>query len=660
MNPGFNPSVFAQILGQIHSRQFQPAIDTLIELAKAYPQNKDVSQLISHLANVLPNKNQSIDFLISCIQQNPTSASLLYELGSLHLSIGMHAQAIQSLEQALDQNPNSFEVLHDLGAAFALSGNKTKALEFFLHASHINDQSADLSYNLGRLYDEIYEFEKAIPLYQKAVALDTMHTQAWINLAIDLAVYKKYSESLECFERAYKQNPQIDFLYGDCLYTEMRMCEWGHQANLIASLSPAIKQGQKIISPLPLMALSDDPAVIQKATQLYSDTKYPENPDLGPLTSHTNPKIRVAYFSPDFHEHPVSYLMAEVFELHNRDQFEIYAFSFGKNTIDAMRTRMMGSFDHFIDVGDKNPYEISALSRELKIDIAVDLCGYTENARTEIFALRAAPIQVGYIGFLGTMAANYFDYLIADEVIIPPHLRKFYSEHIMYLPSYQANDSKRASGLKVFSKADFGIQEGQFVFCNLNNVFKITETIFDSWLNILSKTPNSVMLLYAENAYAVENLTRHAITRRVDPSRLKFVERLPRADYLARYQVADLFLDTYPYNAGTTASDALWMSIPVITLQGESFPSRVASSLLTHLLLPQLIHRTLASYEAQAVELATDPKKLAIIKTYLLANKSVAPLFNTPAFVKSLEYAFGIAHQLYADSLPFKDINPKY
>jgi protein O-GlcNAc transferase len=660
MNLSFNPLVLAQILGQIDNQQFQPAINALIELAKAHPQNKEVIQLISRLSNALPNKNQSADFLKSCIQKNPTSSALLYELGSLYLSLGMHIQAIPPLECALEQNPNSFEVLHDLGAAFALSGNKTKALEFFLCAFHINDQSADLSYNLARLYDEIYEFEKAIHLYQKAVALDVMHTQAWINLAIDLAVYKKYGESLECFETAYKQNPQIDFLYGDCLYTKMRMCAWGHQENPIAHLSAAIKQGHKLISPFPLMALSDDPAVIQKATQLYSDTKYPENLDLGPLTSHTNPKIRVAYFSPDFHEHPVSYLMAQVFELHNRDQFEIYAFSFGKNTTDAMRTRLMGSFDHFIDVGDKNPYEICTLSRELKIDIAIDLCGYTENARTEIFALRAAPIQVGYIGFLGTMGANYFDYLIADEVIIPPHLRKFYSEKIMYLPSYQANDSMRASGLTVFSKADFGIQEEQFVFCNLNNVYKINEAIFDSWLNILSKTPDSVMLLYSENASAVDNLTHYAITRQVDPSRLKFVERLPRTDYLARYQVADLFLDTYPYNAGTTASDALWMNVPVITLQGESFPSRVASSLLTHLHLPQLIHRTLASYEAQAVELATDPEKLAIIKANLLANKSGAPLFNTLAFVESLEYAFGTAHQLHTNHLPFKDISPQY
>jgi len=271
-------------------------------------------------------------------------------------------------------------------------------------------------------------------------------------------------------------------------------------------------------------------------------------------------------------------------------------------------------------------------------------------------ALRAAPIQVGYIGFLGTMGASYFDCLIADEVIIPPYLRKFYSERIMHLPTYQANDSKRASGLNVFRKTDFGIQEEQFVFCNLNNVFKITETIFDSWLNILSKTPDSVMLLYAENPSAVESLTRRAISRQVDPNRLKFIDRLPRADYLARYKVADLFLDIYPYNAGTTASDALWMTIPVITLQGESFPSRVASSLLTHLHLPQLIHRTLVAYEAQAIELATEPEKLETIKKNLLANKGRALLFNTPAFVKSLEHAFGVSYQLHTKHLPFKDI----
>jgi predicted O-linked N-acetylglucosamine transferase (SPINDLY family) len=270
--------------------------------------------------------------------------------------------------------------------------------------------------------------------------------------------------------------------------------------------------------------------------------------------------------------------------------------------------------------------------------------------------MRAAPIQASYIGFLGSMGAEYIDYLIADEVIIPPQLRQFYSEKIIYLPSYQANDSKRAPGEKYFAKSDFGIQEDQFVFCNLNNVFKITQAIFDSWLRILKMTPNSVMLLYAENVEATKNLLEYASKNGVAPQRFILAERLARADYLARYKITDLFLDTTPYNAGTTASDALWMDVPVITLQGDSFPSRVASSLLTHLDLTELIHRSLASYEAQAIEIAAQPDKFLALKKKLISKKSSARLFNLQWFMQSYESALKEANALSRANLPPKDI----
>lgn len=367
-------------------------------------------------------------------------------------------------------------------------------------------------------------------------------------------------------------------------------------------------------------------------------------------------KFRVAYFSPDFHEHPVSFLMAEVFELHDRNQFGIYAFSFGKPTEDAMRKRLEKSFDHFIDVTDQSSIEIATLAREMNIDVAIDLCGFTKNAHIEIFALRAAPIQISYIGFLGTMGSDYFDYLIADEVIIPQHLRQFYSEKIIYLPSYQANDSHRTASNKHFSKADFGIQENQFVFCNLNNVYKITEEVFNSWMAILKNVPNSAILLYAENPIAAENLKRQAIESNIDPKCLVFAKRLPRADYLARYRVADLFLDTFPYNAGATASDALWMDVPVITLQGDSFTSRVASSLLTHLDLPELIHRSISNYQEQAITLGTFPDRLKDLKNKLISRKFTTPLFNSKLFVNNLEMAVVKAHEIHQKDLPAQDI----
>jgi predicted O-linked N-acetylglucosamine transferase (SPINDLY family) len=324
-----------------------------------------------------------------------------------------------------------------------------------------------------------------------------------------------------------------------------------------------------------------------------------------------------------------------------------------------MRKRLESAFDHFIDVADKTSQEIGLMAREAQIDIAIDLCGFTENARTEIFSLRAAPVQISYVGFLGTMGAEYIDYLIADEVIIPKDLRKFYSEKIMYLPSYQSNDSQRSAGTKEFTKSELGIAENQFVFCNLNNVYKITEPIFNSWLRILSKVENSALLLYSENAWATDNLRNCATKQCINPARLIFTSHLPRADYLAQYAIADLFLDTYPYNAGTTASDALWMGLPVITLQGNSFPSRVASSLLTNLNLPELIHHSIESYEVQAIELASNPIKLNTLKNTLEQNRLIEPLFNIKLFTKHLEQAFSAAHSRHANGLPPEDINLK-
>jgi predicted O-linked N-acetylglucosamine transferase (SPINDLY family) len=649
--------LFSKALALAQSQQYTNALEFLKQLLKTHPNNNRAIQLVGAISNALPDKNESIAILKEFIDTCDSSLTLFYELGSLHLELGNYSEAISNLNHALDIDPNSFESLHDLGAAYALSGSKLEALGSFLKASKINGQSADLFYNLGRLYDDQFEYEAAITAYKKSVDLNPRFTEAWINLGIDLGIFKKYPESLRCFEIAYEQNSGIDFLYGDCLYLHMRMCAWGKLQHAKNKIEKDVPQGERIISPLPLSALIDSPVLNLKAAEIYTQARYPINLSLGPVGNSSNKKIKVGYFSPDFHEHPVSYLMAEVFELHDRNEFEVYGFSFGKSSNDSMRQRVESSFDHFLDVAQNTPQEIASLSRQMGINIAIDLCGFTENARTEIFALRAAPAQISYIGFLGSSGAEYMDYLIADEVIIPPHLRRFYCEKIIYLPSYQANDSKRAMGKKHFDKSDFGIQENQFVFCNLNNVFKITQTIFDSWLRILKKVPNSVMLLNAENAEAGKNLLEYASKKGVDPQRFILAERLPRADYLARYKVVDLFLDTTPYNAGATASDALWMNVPVITLQGDSFPSRIASSLLTHLGLPELIHLSIITYEAQAAELATHPEKFKALKNKLISRKSSERLFNSKLFMRNYESALKEANQLSRAKLPLKDIS---
>jgi predicted O-linked N-acetylglucosamine transferase (SPINDLY family) len=362
-------------------------------------------------------------------------------------------------------------------------------------------------------------------------------------------------------------------------------------------------------------------------------------------------KIRIGYFSADFRNHAVSLLTAELYELHDKNKFEIIAFSFGVDDKGPMRLRLSQAFNQFIDVCDMSDLEIAKLARDLQIDIAVDLGGHTQDSRTGIFSNRAAPIQISYIGYLGTMGAEYYDYLLADETIIPDELQKFYAEKIVYLPSYQVNDRKRLISDRQFTRQELGLPEHGFVFCCLNNNYKILPATFDGWMRILKIVVGSALWLLEDNEWSRENLKKEAEKQGIAADRLVFAERLPLPEHLARHRQADLFLDTFPCNAGATASDALWTGLPILTRMGRSFASRVAASLLNAIGLPELITNTQEEYEALAIELALNQNKLAEIKLKLANNRLTTPLFDTPLFTKNLETAYIKMMGRYQDDL---------
>jgi predicted O-linked N-acetylglucosamine transferase (SPINDLY family) len=341
-----------------------------------------------------------------------------------------------------------------------------------------------------------------------------------------------------------------------------------------------------------------------------------------------------------------------VFELHDRGRFEVTAFSLGPDTQDAMRKRLERGFDRFIDVRERSDEQIAALARELKIDIAVDLGGFTSGARPGIFARRAAPLQVSYLGYLGTLGAPYMDYLIADPVLVPPEAQRHYCEKLLYLPSYQANDSQRRSAERPFSREELGLPSAGFVYCCFNGSYKLTPETFSGWMRILAQTPDSVLFLYADNATAEGNLRREAQRRGIDGRRLVFGGNLPMPEYLARYAAADLFLDTLPYNAGTTASDALWAGLPVLTRLGETFAGRVAGSVLTAAGLPELVATSQEDYERLAVDLARDRQRLAGLRRKLAEQRPRAALFDTPRFVANLETGYRHIQQRRLAGLP--------
>jgi predicted O-linked N-acetylglucosamine transferase (SPINDLY family) len=493
--------------------------------------------------------------------------------------------------------------------------------------------------------------------YQKALNIKPDFAEAYNNLGGLLSELKRYDEALIKFNQSININPEIDFLLDNLIHSKMQRCDWDRIDDLTNQLIENTFKYNKISNPFVLLALTDNLNLHKQSAKIYAETRYPENKNLPSLTQYPkHHKIRIGYFSADFREHPVSYLTAELFELHNRDQFEIIAFSFGINTQDPLRKRLEKGFDQFIDVKEKTDLEIAILAREMEIDIAVDLGGFTYDCRTEIFALRAAPIQLSYIGYLGSMGASYFDYLIADQTLIPQNYQHFYAEKILYLPSYQANDTKRDVSKKHFTRSELGLPANGFVFCCFNSVYKITPTTFNSWMKILKSVENSVLFLLDENQTATNNLKKQAKLSGVEESRLVFAKPLPLPEYLARYRVTGLFLDTLPYNAGTTASDALRMGVPVLTVSGESFASRMASSLLNAVGLSEMITKNQKAYESLAIELASHPEKLGAIKNKLLNNLPGSSLFNSKLFTEKLEIAYQAIYQRYQKKLPLDHI----
>ncbi len=435
----------------------------------------------------------------------------------------------------------------------------------------------------------------------------------------------------------------------------MHICDWSSFDKDQEYLLKTITDKQIVISPFASLWLSSDPAIQKQAGENLVKEDFPPRTDLGPIPAVVmREKIRIGYFSADFREHPVSQLIAEVFELHNKEKFETFAFSFGPDIQDEMRTRVSRAFDELIDVRMMSDKDVARLSREKGIDIAVDLMGFSTHSRTGIFCYRAAPVQVNYLGYPGTMSAPYMDYIIGDTMVIPEENTAHCSENVIYLPHcYLPNDTKRQISVRPFSRDELGLPEGSFVFCCFNNSYKITPQTFAIWMQLLQKVDESVLWLRGGNQTLEQNLCEEAGRHGIDGSRLVFAERLPTiGEHLARYRAADLFLDTLPYNAHTTASDALWAGLPVLTQADASFASRVAASLLRAIELPELITNSREQYEALALELALDSDRLSLIKNKLQKNRLTTPLFDTRSYTRHLEDAYIEIYSRNCSGLP--------
>jgi predicted O-linked N-acetylglucosamine transferase (SPINDLY family) len=581
----------------------------------------------------------------AAIAIDPKNAKTHNDRGNALADLGRNEDAAQAYDRAVAIDPDYAEAHYNRGCALAALSQTRTALECYDRAIALKADYAKAWNNRGVALEALGQTEAALPCFERAIAIAPDYADAINNRAFALVALKRLAEAIEGFDGLLALRPDYPFAASARLRTQIAIGDWRDLDARCIDLAARIERGEPVARPFDAVAVFGSPALLRKAAQTWVHARCPPNGALGPLPARTpDDRIRIGYFSPDFRNHALSALTAELFERHDRSRFEIHGFSLGPDDGSEMRRRVAAAFDHFTDVREQSDLDVARFARSLGIDIAVDLAGFTQGARTGIFALRVAPVQASWLGYLGTMAAPYIDYLIADATIVPDALGRNYAEKIVRLPSYQPNDTRRVIADRPFTRGELGLPPTGFVFCSFNDTYKLTPAMFDRWMRILRRAEGSVLFLYADDGRVPENLRREARTRGVAPERLVFGGRLPVADYLARYRVADLFLDTHPYNAGTTASDALWAGLPVLTCTGETFASRVAASLLNAVGLPELVTDSPEAYDNLAVALAASPERIAALRRQLAENRATAPLFDIGLHARTIEDAYTEMH----------------
>ena len=570
----------------------------------------------------------------------PNEGVAIYSLAVVLMERFGAERALSVVERGVQVASTFAPIWYAHGAVLQRLGRREGAIASYEKALELKPDYVEALINSGTLYREQLNHHAAIDRFNRALALKPDHLNAMSNLAIMLTEFKRPQEAVAMFERLLQLKPDFEYGVGSICYERMHQCDWSHFDTDVSKILEGIAAGKAVAKSLGVMSITDDAAVHHKCAEIFASHRYPpRNAPLWTGQRYKHDRIRVAYVSPDLREHPVGHLMAGIFERHDKTRFETIAISIGVNDNSRLRQRMVDTFDHFIDARMMESGRIAQVMRDMEVDIAIDLAGFTADSRSEVFGMRPAPVQVNYLGYPGTMGTRYMDYIVADRHVIPPEHALHYNEKVVYLPDAYL---PAASGLQISdrtpTRAECGLPEEGVVFCSFNHDYKIAPHVFAVWMNLLREVPGSVLWLMSRSPLSQENLRKEAAARGVEPDRLVFAQRVPRVeDHLARYRQADLFLDTHPYNAHTTCADALMAGLPVVTCMGGAFPSRVAGSLLHAAGLPELVTGSLADYQALALQLARDPQRLAGLKAHLRATQSTSALCDADAFTRNLE-----------------------
>jgi protein O-GlcNAc transferase len=591
---------------------------------------------------VQDRSNEAIACLDRALALKPKFADALNNRGVALLDLERPGEALASLDHALALKPDFADALNNRGVALLDLKRPEEALTSLDKALALKPDFADALNNCGVALLELKRPYDALGSFDRALAINPNLVDALNNRADALRNLERYAEALEAFDKALAIAPDHRYAFGGLADTAFAICDWTRTAVLASQLEHHIKENRSIITPFTLLGCSGDESLQLECARRWIDDKVPVVPQPlwnGDVWHHE--KIRIGYLSADFHEHATALLLAGLIEIHDRARFEIIGISFGPDDHSDMRTRLVRAFDQFHDVRRKRDSDVAKLINDLHVEIAVDLKGYTRDSRPGILAHRPAPIQVSYLGYPGTMGCDFIDYMIADKSVLPFERQPFYSEKIVHLPEcYQVNDLRRKSAPQAPTRQEAGLPDKGFVFCCFNNTYKIAPPVFDVWMRLLGAVEGSVLWLYRDNGAAEHNLRKEAAARGIDPARIVFASRVAHDQHLARHRLADLFLDTLPCNAHTTASDALWAELPLVTCRGGTFAGRVAASLLQAIGLPDLVTHNLDAYEALALRLATDPSLLRGFKERLKQNRLVHPLFDSDRYRRHIESAY--------------------
>jgi predicted O-linked N-acetylglucosamine transferase (SPINDLY family) len=649
LRPNLREAHFSLGVTLADMRRFEDAIASFEAAIALAP---DLAEPYSNLGSAymeLDRMEEAAEACRNAVRLRPDFALAYYNLGVAVKRLGHLDEAIAAFRNAIAVVPNFAEAECNLGVALMDQGKMQEALDAFQRAVEIRPNFPEVYNNMGLPLRTLERLDEAAEAYRKAVALRPDYADAAVNLGNILRELGKQKEAIEAYKQGLATDPNNAKAHIQLIHLRRHVCDWQEFDADTKRLFELVDEVEPFVFLSAPSTAAQQLACSRKwASKLARKAPFVHSPD-----RHRGDRIRIGYLSADFRRHATAFLMAELFERHDRSRFETFAYSYGYDDHSDVRQRLIDAFDHFVDL-QHTPYDAAADRIYAdNIDILIDLKGYTGGVRTEILVNRPAPIQVNYLGYPGTMGADFIDYIIADRVVAPSEHAAFFSEKIVHLPHcYQPNDTKRAIAPRVPTRTECGLPESGVVFCSFNGSYKIAPRFFDIWMRLLREVPGSVLWLLASNDFVEGNLRREAVARGVAPERLVFGPTMHLPDHLARHQNADFFLDTLPINAHTTASDALWAGLPVLTCLGETFAGRVAASLVEAVGLPEMIVSSLEDYEALALQLARSPERVAELKAKLARNRMKAPLFDIDRFTQGIESAYFQMAEIYRAGQP--------